>query len=122
MASISDKPRPASEVIHVGKIESTKGNSSQSRAYISKTGKWADDKKAETVISFEEFGILPDDSKQGKRNDYVILHSMVKDGYSDIDIMEELPQYMLKIDKIGQARQRMIAHDNSNIWRDLHVE
>ena len=87
-------------------IDKAFGTCQQNRDYIRKEGKWTDTEKKETNLpdTFCEFGDIPDE-QQGKRSDYIALHEMLDKGYSDSEIMETMPKFMLKMDKIGQARQ-----------------
>lgn len=51
-----------------------------------------------------EWGEMPVE-KQGQRTDMLMLFDMIKDGYSNVQIMDENPTYMLHLDKIEKARQ-----------------
>lgn len=54
--------------------------------------------------TFEEIGECPLD-QQGKRNDLAFMYSLVKDGYSDSEILEKCPETAIKhIDKIAKLR------------------
>lgn len=101
-------------------IEMAKGTALQNREYVSKSGKWEKDKKHETCIdgTFEEWGEIPVE-RQGARNDLADLHAMVKEGMSDYDILEQMPEAMLQLDKIQLTRQVIIQEKYKNIWRDL---
>lgn len=87
-------------------IEKALGTSQENKDYIFKEGKWLNDDKGETNIrdSHEEWGIMPVE-KQGRRTDMLQLYEMIKDGYSNVEIMDENPKYMLHLDKIEKARQ-----------------
>lgn len=89
-----------------GHFEMAKGTSQQNKEYVSKTGKWLNDRKHETCVdgTFEEFGECPVE-RQGCRNDLVDLYGMIKDGMSNYEIMEQNPAFMLNLDKIERARQ-----------------
>lgn len=103
-------------------FEMAKGTSLQNMEYISKTGKWENDKKHETCVvgSFEEFGELPME-RQGKRNDIDDLYAMIKEGMSNYQILEECPQYMLNIDKVERARQIVMEEKFKDSWRNIDV-
>lgn len=105
-----------------GHFEMAKGTSQQNREYVSKTGKWLNNKKHETCVdgTFEEFGECPIE-RQGKRNDLDDLYAMIKDGLSNYDILEQNPQFMLNLDKIERARQVVNEERYKNDWRDLDV-
>ena len=62
-------------------FEMAKGTAEQNMQYVSKTGKWLNDRKHETCVdgTFEEYGEMPIE-RQGKRNDLDDLYGMIKDG------------------------------------------
>lgn len=101
-------------------FEMAKGTALQNKEYVSKTGKWENDKKHETCVdgTFEEWGEMPVE-RQGARNDLADLHSMIKQGISNYDIMEQMPEAMLQLDKIEQARQTIIQETYKKTWRDV---
>lgn len=101
-------------------IEMAKGTALQNREYVAKSGKWEKDKKHETCVdgTFEEWGEMPVE-RQGARNDLADLHAMVKEGLSDYDILEQMPEAMLQLDKIQLTRQVIVQEKYKNLWRDL---
>lgn len=101
-------------------IEMAKGTALQNREYVSKSGKWEKDKKHETCVdgTFEEWGEMPVE-RQGARNNLADLHAMVKEGLSDYDILEQMPEAMLQLDKIQLTRQVIVQEKYKNSWRDL---
>lgn len=101
-------------------FEMAKGTAMQNREYVSKTGKWENDKKHETCVdgTFEEWGEMPVE-RQGARNDIADLHAMIKQGLSNYDIMEQVPEAMLMLDKIEQARQTIVQESYKTKWRDM---
>ena len=78
-------------------IDRAEGTATECRAYVQKSGKWADSDKAETSVpgTFEEWGELPIEH-QGERTDLALLYQLVKDGLSNYEIMEKNPDYMAK--------------------------
>ena len=82
-------------------IDKAFGTCQQNRDYVRKEGKWADTEKKETNLpeTFEEFGEVPDE-QQGKRSDFIALHEMLDKGYSDAEIMESLPKFLLQMDNL----------------------
>ena len=44
---------------------------------------------------------------------------MVKEGLSDYDILEQMPEAMLQLDKIQLTRQVIVQEKYKNSWRDL---
>lgn len=57
-------------------IETALGTPTENRDYITKTGKWANDPKADTSIpdTFEEWGELPAEQGQGFRTDIAAIY------------------------------------------------
>lgn len=103
-------------------IEPAQGNSETNRAYIQKSGKWADDPKGETSISgtFEEWGELPIE-RQGERTDLALLYQYIKDGLSNFEIMETNPNYLLNLEKIERVRQAVREQQYRDTFRKLDV-
>lgn len=106
-----------------GHFEMAKGTALQNMQYVSKTGKWEADRKKETCVdgTFEEWGEMPVE-RQGARNDLADVYSMLEQGLSDYEILRQMPEMMLNMDKIGFARRIINDHTYANVWRDLHVE
>ena len=101
-------------------MEMGKGTALQNREYITKSGKWEQDKKHETCVegTFEEWGELPVE-RQGSRNDLADLHAMIKEGLSDFDILEQMPEAMLQLSNIQLTRQVIVQEKYKSTWRDL---
>lgn len=103
-------------------IDPAKGSSEENRDYVHKSGKWTDDPKADTAIpdTFEEWGELPIE-RQGERTDLAILYGYIKDGFSNFEIMEQNPDYMLNLEKIERARQAVREQQYRDTFRQLEV-
>lgn len=103
-------------------FEMAKGTAQQNMEYVSKTGKWKDDKKSDTSVpgTFEEWGELPVE-RQGRRNDLDDLYSMIKDGYTDYQILEAMPESLLNLDKLDKVRQVLRYESYKDITRDVSV-
>lgn len=101
-------------------FEVGKGTALQNYEYISKSGKWEADKKHETCVdgTFEQWGEMPVE-RQGSRNDIADLVSMIEQGLSDYQIIQEMPEAMLKLEDIGKTRQIFISEKSRNEWRDV---
>ena len=101
-------------------IELAQGSSEENRAYVQKSGKWANDKKADTTVpgTFEEWGELPIEH-QGTRSDLAILYEYIKEGLSNFEIMECNPDYLLSLEKIERARQAIREQQYREIFRQL---
>lgn len=106
-----------------GHFEMAKGSAAQNRDYVTKSGKWEKDKKSETnhPETFEEWGEMPVE-RQGARNDLADVYSMVKQGLTNFEIIEQIPDVMFQIDKIEIVRQTIRDQEFAETWRDLHVE
>lgn len=103
-------------------LEQANGTSSENRAYIRKEGKWQDDKKHETSLpeTFEEWGAMPAE-RSGTGSDTEAIYDMVKQGYSDFDILEAYPSAMSRLDKISRARQTLIEEQYKNTFRNIET-
>lgn len=103
-------------------IEPALATSVENRAYIQKSGKWAEGEKSETSIpgTFEEWGECPEEHP-GERTDLAILYEYIKDGLSNFEIMERNPDYMLNLEKIERARQAVREQQYREIFRQLET-
>lgn len=103
-------------------IDFCMGTTQENRDYILKTGKYENSLKAETNLknTFEEFGECPEE-KQGARNDLTELYDMIKDGFSDYEILEINPNYMKRLDTIERTRQIIRFKEFEEKLRDLYV-
>lgn len=102
--------------------EMCNGTAQENKEYVSKTGKWEKHEKSETRVggTFEEHGEIPVERK-GRKNNMDDVYSMIKDGYSNYQILEEMPEIMLAMDKVEMARQTIIQEQYKSSWRDLKV-
>ena len=105
-----------------GHFEMANGTCQQNRDYVFKEGKWIDDKKADTNIrdSHVEYGDVPVE-RQGSRNDIETLYDCIKDGYSNLQIIDEMPQYLFNVDGIEKARQMLREEEYKEVFRDVKV-
>lgn len=103
-------------------LDMAKGTALENMQYVSKTGKWEHDKKADTRIenTFEEFGEFPIE-RQGSRNDLADLYVMVKEGMSDYDILEEMPDALANIERLDRVRQIIRQEKFKDIYRELDI-
>lgn len=103
-------------------FEMCKGTAQDNMEYVSKTGKWEKDRKHETCVpdTFEEYGEMPVERK-GRRDDMDDLYSMIKDGLSNYEILEQMPETLLNLDKVEMARQTVVQEAYKDKWRDLEV-
>ena len=105
-----------------GHFEMAKGTALQNKEYVSKTGKWEYDKKHETSVpdTYEEWGEMPVE-RQGSRNDLADIYAMIKDGLSNFEIMEQIPDVMFQLDKLEIVRQTIRDKEYAEKWRDLEI-
>lgn len=103
-------------------IDRAEGTAAECRAYVQKSGKWANSDKAETSLpdTFVEWGELPIE-RQGARTDLALLYQLIKDGLSNYEIMEQNPDYMMSLEKIERARQAVREQQYRETFRKLEV-
>jgi len=103
-------------------IEKALGTSQENRDYIRKDGKWKDTEKGTTSVegSFDEFGECPVE-RQGKSKDADRILELLKDGASNLEVIEEVPGAMKFIDKVERTRSALRDAQFANSWRDLTV-
>lgn len=98
------------------------GTSKQNMEYVSKTGKWANDAKSETVVpgSFEEFGEIPTEreEKSPEMNDII---AEVESGKSTADIIRDNPRFLFKTNEIDTLRQTLNSEKYLNSYREVTV-
>lgn len=90
-------------------IEAAEGTPESNLDYIRKSGKWEDTKKKETSVdgTFEEWGDFP--TQKGQDNDMHELYEMVKNGYSNAEILAINNDYILQIDKLDKLRTMLLT-------------
>lgn len=104
-------------------IDPARGTSAECRAYVEKTGKWAEGEKAKTSIegSFEEWGELPEEPGQGFRSDIAEIFHSIEAGLSNAEIMAANPDTAMHIGKMDKIRQDILEARYREQWRDLQV-
>ena len=92
-------------------IEEARGSAQENRDYIRKEGKFENTEKAETNLkeTFEEFGTIPQEGR-GRRSDLAELYQMIKDGYSNVEILEINPDNILNLQYIDKARLEILSN------------
>ncbi len=105
-----------------GHFEMARGTALQNMQYVSKTGKWEGDKKADTRVenTFEEWGEMPVE-RQGARNDLADLYCMIKEGLSDYDILEQMPDALANIERLEKVRQIVRQERFRDQFRKLDI-
>lgn len=105
-------------------IEESKGTAEDNRDYCFKEGKWAGDPKADQRLDDSkarvEWGELPI-SHKGKRSDMEILLNLIKEGYSDAEILAVNANYMSMLSHITRTRQAIRADEVKDKWREMDV-
>lgn len=104
-------------------IEQVRGSAKENRDYIAKTGKWAEDEKADTSIvgSFEESGPLPEEQGQGYRSDIAEIYEKIDAGFSNAQIMADNPETAIHIGKMDKIRQDILEAKYREQWRNLDI-
>lgn len=99
------------KVFPTAHIEEAKGTAEENRNYIRKEGKWENTEKEHTNLkeTFEEYGVIPIGG-QGRRNDLANLYQMIKDGYSNVEILEINPDNILHLTHIDKARLEILSN------------
>ena len=57
--------------------------------------------------------------RQGRRNDLDDLYSMIKDGYSDYQILEVMPESLIHLDKMERIRQTFRYEQYKEVFRNV---
>lgn len=104
-------------------IEQAHGTAQENRDYVQKSGKWANDAKADTSIpdTFEEWGEMPDETGQGARTDIALIYQQIEEGMSNAEIMAANPDSAMHIGKMDKIRQDILEARYREQWRDLDV-
>lgn len=91
-------------------IEEAQGTAEENRAYIRKDGKWETTEKETTNLkdTFEEEGTMSG-TGQGKRSDMANLYQMIKEGYTNVEILEINPDNLLNLQQIDKARLEILS-------------
>ena len=116
--------------------ENVKGTSQQNRDYVLKEGEkynklpdgsynYTDGSgKTHTGVNhtatFEEWGDMPQEH-QGKSKDVEKIYALIKDGATNLEIIDAVPSGMMNIDKIERTRSILRDAHFADDWRDLHV-
>ena len=103
-------------------IDKASGTSKSNRDYIRKEGKWADTDKADTRVegTFQEFGELPKEADE-KSPKMAQLIQYVRNGLSNLEIIEIEPGYAFKTRDIDLLRQQLLEEKFTRENRDVAV-
>ena len=99
------------KVFSTAHIEEAQGTAEENRAYICKEGTWENTEKETTNLkeTYEEWGTMPQ-TGQGRRSDLANLYQMIKDGYSNVEILEINPDNLLNLQHIDKARLEILSN------------
>ena len=91
-------------------IEKSMKGSAANRDYITKSGKWADTKKAETSVegTFLEFGDIPTEAEEDSPSMYALM-GCVEQGMTNAEIIRQKPSYAFRIKGIDEMRDTLQA-------------
>lgn len=105
-----------------GNWDCCRGTCKQNREYVFKLGKWIDTEKGTTPLEGmqKEYGELPTESACSKP-ELEFLYNLIKQGYSDAEIIEEYPEYMFDLSHIQRCRLIVRQEEYKDKWRDLEV-
>lgn len=98
------------------------GSCKENRDYVAKTGKWAQDEKADTKIegSFEEFGELPDERSEDNP-DKSDLIALVESGASTAEIVRSNPKLAFRSNDINILRETLLSEKYLREQREIEV-
>lgn len=104
-------------------VEAARGSAAENRDYVSKTGKWKDDPKADTSVpgTFEESGELPEEPGQGYRSDIAAVYNLIADGKSNAEIMALNAEFASQISRMDKIRLDILEDRYRNDFRKLEV-
>ena len=103
------------------RIEEKKGSASQCRAYVLKIEKWSESEKADTLIKSEEWGEIPKTAIELKQDMYAKLLEDIKANKSVVEIVEENPKLITKINYIDAMRQRILQERYAKEKRNVKI-
>lgn len=95
----------------------------ENRDYVWKVGAWLGTEKEQNHDHSldAESGDPPEEKGRGFRADLDSMYTLIKDGKSTYEILEENPQYIDKIEKIDKVRQILREEQYKNVFRKLDV-
>lgn len=116
--------------------ESVRGTSQQNRDYVLKDGEkynkqpdgtydYVDSsgkqhKGTNYSDTFIEWGEFPREH-QGKSKDVEVIYAMLKDGASNLEIVDSVPSAMLNLEKVDRTRSMLRDAEFASKWRELTV-
>lgn len=103
-------------------IEVAHGTAEINLEYVKKIGRWENTEKSETRVdgTFEEWGTFP--TQKGEKPEMEELYEMVKNGYTNAEILALNNDYILQIDKLDKLRTMLLTEKYKDMRRiDLKV-
>jgi len=103
----------------IAHIEKAYGSAKENRDYIRKEGKWADTEKADTRIegSFYEYGVMPKENEE-RCPKMSKLINCIKDGKTTSEILEEYPEFALRVREIETLNQTLMKEKYKCQYRE----
>lgn len=103
-------------------IEKALGTSMENRDYVTKSGKWANTKKAETSVedTFFEFGEVPSPAEEDSPAMYALM-SCVDQGMTNAEIVRNKPSFAFKLKNIDELRDTIQAERHMKENRPVQV-
>ena len=103
-------------------IEKAYGSALQNREYIMKSGKWAEGEKANTIVesSFYERGNIPNENEEKNPGMFRLIQN-IRNGMSNVEIIEDSPQMAFKIRDIDIIRQTLLSERYATENRNIEV-
>lgn len=104
-------------------IDIAKGTCQENRDYLRKEGKYLNSDKKETnlIETFEEYGTMPLETSEKNTSVSSEIVDMIKNGSSNIEIIEKFPSAYNKVKSIDALRQEYLYEKYSNEWRDIEI-
>lgn len=106
----------------IAHIEKSYRTCKENKDYILKQGKWENTEKAETKVegTFEEYGDCPKE-KEEKDPEKTRLIEMIYEGKTNIEILEECPNYAFKLKDIDYLRNSLLENKYNKEFRKINV-
>lgn len=105
-------------------IDLCRGTCSQNRDYVFKKGKWEKDPKKDTSIpgTQSEYGEMPEEKYElCPKPELAFLYSLIKEGKTNAEILEDYPEYMFDITHIERCRLMLRQEEYKDTYRNLKV-
>lgn len=103
-------------------IQKSNGTAQENRDYCFKEGKWNGDPKEDQRLADSsarvEWGVLPV-SQKGTRSDLKILYDLIREGYSNGELLAMNPDYMRLLSHIDRTRLAIRTEEVKDQWRDI---